>query len=222
VTARTGLLLVVVLAAATVAGLSLLVPSGLAENDHAQLAAGDEARWAIERAKAPFQGPIPGMRWDGGQGYVTLYSERRADFVTAVGGDAAAYAQRHPAERMLRLVRIETWRGPTLPPVMQLGAAHPFGGQTGVRRVTKPERQADFYGELVLGALHSESLVLYDPEVDAHYVCPPIVRRCEAVFVAQGYGVAFAFDPEEAPTVRMEVADLRRALPRWLSPKPNL
>jgi hypothetical protein len=33
--------------------------------------------------------------------------------------------------------------------------------------------------------------------------------------------VVSAFDPDEAPSVRMEVADLRRALPQWLSPKPD-
>lgn len=200
-----------------IAGLSLLAPRGLSEADHDALAAGNEARWAIERAKAPFQGPIPGMRWEGGEDFVTLYSERRDDFVRAVDGDAAAYAQLHPAERMLRLVRIETWRGPDLPAVPALGAEQRFGGLAGVRRVIDPARQADFYQALLFGSLQPGSMVLYDSRVDAHYVCPPVVTRCEAIFLAQGHGVAFFFDPDEAPTVRREVTDLRRALPRWLA-----
>jgi hypothetical protein len=189
----------------------------------------DKARWAADRAAAPFHivALSPGKSLCCGpvefKGGVYFYPETIDDFAAAVDGDLASY-------RRLRLTtdRRTSW---TLsfqvpydgkparqvdPEMLTLGEETAFARDIAVRRVldsggSKLDDFKGFPGDWILG-----TDVFYDPVVDAYYGCR--TTGCTAQFVAGRYMVHFGFyDPGETErrVVRKVIGDVRRALPRW-------
>lgn len=172
-----------------------------------------EAIWAAERARAPFELRL--QRADGtksllaygGGNYVVIAPERIEDFGLAVGGDAAVYAPRPADPDPHWHVGIEART--VKDAGFAQGEAVPWPG--GDLRRMAPADAAPMHGH---GPLEKGELLAYAPAERLLVSCLSF-GSCRLIFQAGRFQIRMVFHERDRAIIRTIAAVLRRCLPQW-------